>query len=67
MTQRVTRFGAFLRNTSLDELPQLINVLRGEIGPLSVTVRSLYEAEQLDHRSLGKRFLLLPGSRVCGR
>jgi exopolysaccharide biosynthesis polyprenyl glycosylphosphotransferase len=46
---RVTRIGKFLRKTSLDELPQLINVVRGEmslVGPRMITPQELNKYNQ---------------------
>ena len=67
---RVTRVGAFLRRWSLDELPQLLNVLRGEmslVGPRPLPSRDYARLEDWHY----KRYLVLPGMtglwQVSGR
>lgn len=59
-SERLTRFGKSLRSTSLDELPEFINILKGDMSligprPLLVEYLQLYSEEQI------KRHNVLPG------
>ncbi len=69
-SERLTKFGKFLRSTSLDEMPELINVLKGEmslVGPRPLLVRyyPYFTQEEL------LRFTVRPGitglAQVSGR
>jgi lipopolysaccharide/colanic/teichoic acid biosynthesis glycosyltransferase len=67
---RITRSGRFLRRTSLDELPQLLNVVKGEmslVGPRPDLVDQVANYSDVDRRRLAVRPGITGWSQVHGR